>query len=160
MFEHFSRTLGIPVVLLRLNYACELRYGVLVDLARRIWTGQPLDLGMGWFNCLWQGDANAQTLQALALTSSPPFILNLTGPELLRVRDVAEEMAHRMNRPVTFTGAEGGSALLNNARPALTRFGPPRVPANELLAWVADWVKRGGPDLGKPTHFESRDGRF
>ncbi len=160
MFEHFSRTLGIPTALIRLNYACELRYGVLVDLARRIWTGQPVDLGMGWFNCLWQGDANALTLQSLALAATPPFVLNLTGPELLRVRDVAGALARRMNHPVTFTGAEGEAALLNNARKALARFGPPRVPASELIAWVADWVMRGGPDLGKPTHFESRDGRF
>ena len=160
MFEHFSRTLGIPVVLLRLNYACELRYGVLVDLARRIWTGQPVDLGMGWFNCLWQGDANALTLQALALTATPPRVLNLTGPEMLNVRGVAEQLARRMNRPVTFTGTEGQAALLNNAAVALTRFGPPRVPAAELIEWVADWVMRGGMDLGKPTHFESRDGRF
>ncbi|MEQ2007604.1 MAG: NAD-dependent epimerase/dehydratase family protein [Limisphaerales bacterium] len=160
MFEHFSRTLGIPTALIRLNYACELRYGVLVDLARRIWTGQPVDLGMGWFNCLWQGDANAQTLQSLALTATPPFILNLTGPELLRVRDVAGELGSRMNRPVTFTGSEGEAALLNNASQAQARFGQPRVSANELLGWVADWVMRGGSDLGKPTHFESRDGRF
>ncbi len=160
MFEHFSRTLGIPTVLLRLNYACELRYGVLVDLARKIWTGQPVDLGMGWFNCLWQGDANALTLQSLALTATPPCVLNLTGPELLRVRDVAEELARRMNRPATLTGAEGNSALLNNASQALTRFGPLRVCASELLGWVAEWVQRGGPDHGKPTHFESRDGRF
>ncbi len=160
MFEHFSRTFGIPVVLLRLNYACELRYGVLVDLARKIWTGQPVNLGMGWFNCLWQGDANAMTLQSLALTTAPPAVLNLTGPELLRVRDVAEELGRRLNRSVTFTGAEGATALLNNAGAALMRFGPPRVPAAELLDWAAGWVKHGGPDLGKPTHFESRDGRF
>jgi len=160
MFEHFSRTLAIPTALLRLNYACELRYGVLVDLARKIWASQPVDLGMGWFNCLWQGDANAQTLQALALTTSPPFVLNLTGPEPLRVRDVAEELGRSMNCPVTFTGKESESALLNNAAEARRRFGPPRVPASELLGWVADWVRRGGPDLGKPTHFESRDGRF
>ena len=160
MFEHFSRTLGIPVVLLRLNYACELRYGVLVDLAQRIWAGEPVDLGMGWFNCLWQGDANAMALQALALTASPPRVLNLTGPELLNVRAVAEKLARRMGRPVTFTGTEGDSALLNNAAAALARFGPPRVPAAELLNWVADWVMRGGATLGKPTHFESRDGRF
>lgn len=160
MFEHFSRTLGIPTVLLRLNYACELRYGVLVDLARKIWTGQPVDLGMGWFNCLWQGDANALTLQSLTLTATPPAVLNLTGPALLRVRDVAENLARRLSRPVTFTGTEGEAALLNNASQALARFDPPRVPASELLAWVADWVMRGGPDLGKPTHFESRDGRF
>ncbi|MBI5799834.1 MAG: NAD(P)-dependent oxidoreductase [Verrucomicrobia bacterium] len=160
MFEHFSRTLGIPTALIRLNYACELRYGVLVDLARKIWAGQPVDLGMGWFNCLWQGDANAHTLQTLALTATPPFVLNLTGPELLRVRDVAGELARRMSRPVTFTGAESSSALLNNAARCLGRFGPPRVSAQELLGWVAEWVMRGGPDLGKPTHFESRDGRF
>ncbi len=160
MFEHFSRTLGIPTALIRLNYACELRYGVLVDLARRVWTGQPVDLGIGWFNCLWQGDANAQTLQSLVLTAAPPFVLNLTGPELLRVRDVADELGRRMNRAVTFTGSEGEAALLNNASQALTRFGPPRVPADQLLGWVADWVMRGGSDLGKPTHFESRDGRF
>ncbi|KAF0178905.1 MAG: nucleoside-diphosphate-sugar epimerase [Limisphaerales bacterium] len=160
MFEHFSRTLGVPVSLLRLNYACELRYGVLVDLAKQIWAGQPVDLGMGWFNCIWQGDANAQTFQALALTTSPPFVLNLTGPELLRVRDVAEELGRRMNRPATFTGAEADSALLNNAAEARRRFGPPRISASELLGWVAGWVMRGGPDLGKPTHFESRDGRF
>ena len=160
IFEHFSRTLGIPTTLIRLNYACELRYGVLVDLARKIWTGQPVDLGMSWFNCLWQGDANAQTLQSLALTTTPPFVLNLTGPELLRVRDVAEELGRRMNRPVTFTAAEGDSALLNNASKTLARFGAPRVCASDLLSWVAEWVMRGGPDLGKPTHFESRDGRF
>ena len=160
MFEHFSRTLGIATTLIRLNYACELRYGVLLDIARKIWIGQPVDLGMGWFNCLWQGDANAMTLQSLALTATPPFVLNLTGPELLRVRDVADELARRMNRPVTFTGTEGEAALLNNASQALTYFGPPRVPARELLGWVADWVMRGGPDLGKPTHFESRDGRY
>lgn len=160
MFEHFSRTLGQPAALLRLNYACELRYGVLVDLARKVWTGQPVDLGMGWFNCLWQGDANAQTLQSLALTTTPPTVLNLTGPELLGVRAVVEKLACHMNRPVTYTGVEGEAALLSNASPALARFGPPRVSAGELLTWVADWVMRGGPDLGKPTHFESLDGRY
>ncbi len=160
LFEHFSRTLGIPVVLLRLNYACELRYGVLVDLARRIWTGQPVDVGMGWFNCLWQGDANAMTLQSFALARTPPHVLNLTGPELLSVRTVAEQLGHRMHRPVNFTGSEGQSALLNHAGEALRRFGPPRVAAAELIGWAADWVMQGGVDLGKPTHFESRDGRF
>ena len=95
-----------------------------------------------------------------AVSTAPPAVLNLTGPELLRVRDVAEELGRRLNRSVTFTGAEGATALLNNARAALMRFGPPRVPAAELLDWVAGWVKHGGPDLGKPTHFESRDGRF
>ena len=160
MFEHFSRTLGIPTVIVRLNYACELRYGVLVDIARKVWTGQPVDLGMGWFNCLWQGDANALTLQSLALAATPPLALNLTGSELLGVRAVAEKLAHRMNRPVDFTGTEGNAALLSNSAQCFERLGAPRVSAGELLGWVADWVMSGGPDLGKPTHFESRDGRY
>lgn len=160
IFEHFSRTLGIPTALIRLNYACELRYGVLVDIARKIWTGRPVDIGMGWFNCLWQGDANAMTLQSLALTVTPPFPLNLTGPEVLRVHTVADELGRRMKRSVTFTGTEGEAALLNNASQAVAHFGPPRIPVDVLLRWVADWVMRGGSDLGKPTHFESRDGRY
>lgn len=152
LFEHFSRTLGIPVVLLRLNYACELRYGVLVDLARRIWTGQPVDVGMGWFNCLWQGDANAMTLQSFALARTPPHVLNLTGPELLSVRTVAEQLGHRMHRPVSFTGSEGQSALLNHAGEALRRFGPPRVAAAELIGWAADWVMQGAwTSASRPT---------
>lgn len=126
MFEHFSRTLGIPTVIVRLNYACELRYGVLVDIARKVWTGQPVDLGMGWFNCLWQGDANALTLQSLALAATPPLALNLTGPELLGVRAVAEKLAHRMNRPVDFTGTEGNAALLSNSAQCFERLGAPR----------------------------------
>ena len=125
IYDYHSRRNGTPTLLLRLNYACELRYGVIVVLARKIWTGQPVDLGMSWFNCLWQGDANAHALQSLALATTPPTILNLTGPELLNVRAVAGQLAHHLHRPVTFTGTAGDAALLNNARVALTRFGPP-----------------------------------
>jgi nucleoside-diphosphate-sugar epimerase len=160
MFEYFSRTLGIPITILRLNYACELRYGVLVDIAQLVWTGQPIDLAMGHFNILWQGDANAMALRSLAHTASPPCILNLTGPELLSVREVAERFGTLLGKPPRFAGYETGSALLNNAAKSFQLFGQPSVAAEQLVHWVADWVKRDGSTLGKPTHFEARDGKF
>ena len=158
--EHFSRTQGTPAVILRLNYAVELRYGVLLDVARRVLAGGPVELGMGHFNALWQGDANALALCALGRATSPPGVLNLAGPELLSVRRVAEEFGALLGRPVTFRGAEGADALLSNGQEAHRLFGYPRVPAGQVVRWVADWLLRGGPTLGKPTHFEVRDGRF
>jgi nucleoside-diphosphate-sugar epimerase len=160
MFEHFSRALGIPVVLLRLNYAVELRYGVLADLARKVWAGEPVDLAMGHFNCIWQADANAMTLQSLALATSPALVLNVTGPGVLRVRDVCEALADRLRRRVRFTGEEAPTALLNNASAAQKLLGSPATSLDTMLGRVAGWVKRGGASLGKPTHFESRDGKF
>ena len=160
VFEHFSRAHGTPVALVRLNYACDLRYGVLVDIARRVWAGEPVDLGMGYFNTIWQGDANGMVLKAFEYVASPPWVVNVTGPETLSVRAVAQRLGQLMNRPPRFTGAEGDSALLSDARRAIGLFGPPGVAADKLTGWVADWVMRGGRSLGKPTHFESRDGRF
>lgn len=160
IFEHFSRTLNIPVALLRLNYAVELRYGVLVDLAQRVWAGQAIDLAMGNFNVIWQGDANAQALQAFDHVASPPFVVNITGPELLSVRRIAEEFGRLFGKEVAFRGQEAGDALLSNAQQALGLFGYPRVGVQQMVSWVADWVRRGGPTLGKPTHFKTRDGKF
>jgi nucleoside-diphosphate-sugar epimerase len=160
VFEHFSRTLDIPMTLIRLNYACELRYGVLVDLAQRVWRDEPLDVSMGYFNIIWQGDANAMSLQAFDLAGVPPAVINLTGPEVLRVRDVAEQLGALLGKTPRFVGTEAETALLSNAQPALTRIGPTRVSAEQLTRWVADWVMRGGSTLGKPTHFESREGKF
>jgi nucleoside-diphosphate-sugar epimerase len=160
VFEHFSRAHGTPVAIVRLNYACELRYGVLVDLARMVWAGEPIDLGMGYFNTIWQGDACAMTLRAFEHAASPPRVINVTGPETLSVRSVAESFARLMGRPVRFSGSEADTALLSDARRGLDLLGPPRVGADRLTEWVADWVMRGGPSLGKPTHFESRDGQF
>jgi nucleoside-diphosphate-sugar epimerase len=160
MFEYFSRALHIPTALIRLNYACDLRYGVMVDLARRVWSGQPVDLTMGHFNTIWQGDANAWTLLAFEHVAVPPWIVNVTGPELLSVRAVCERFGRTMNKPVCFTWTESETALLSNAKRASERFRPPRVGADRLMEWVAHWVMRGGAHLGKPTHFESRLGRF
>jgi dTDP-4-dehydrorhamnose reductase len=160
IFEYFSRSLHIPVALLRLNYAQEMRYGVLVDLARRVWEGRPVELGMGYFNALWQADANAMALASLTHASVPPFVLNVAGPEVLSVRRVGEEFGRLFDKPVTFTGAEGRDALLSNGQLGHRLFGYPRVSVGQMIHWIADWVARGGETLNKPTHFEVRDGRF
>ncbi len=160
VFEHFSRTLGVPVVLLRLNYACELRYGVLADVARKVAAGEPIDLPMGHFNALWQGDANAWALQAFAHAASPPRVLNLAGPELISVRRVAEEFGRLLGRPPVLRGTESADAILSNSQAAVRLFGYPRVGVRQMTEWVARWVRDGGPSLDKPTHFEVRDGAF
>lgn len=160
IYEYMSSLYNIPMAIIRLNYACELRYGVLVDLARQVADGRPIDLAMGAFNTIWQGDANAMSLQAFDHVATPPRPLNLTGPEVLRVREVAQALADAMGRTVTFEGTEAPDALLSNAAQAHALFGPPRIKPDRLIAWVADWVRRGGASLGKPTHFEVRDGAF
>lgn len=160
MYEHFSRSLGIPMTILRLNYATEMRYGVLVDLASRVLKGEPIDLTMGHLNAIWQGDANAMALCALEHTTSPPQVLNLAGPEVLSVRRVAEEFGRLLGKPVVLQGTEAQDAYLSNAQLSHRLFGYPRVPVQQMIHWIADWVQRGGKSLGKPTHFEVRDGKF
>jgi len=160
IFEFFSKTWSIPMVLIRLFYACELRYGVLVDLARKLLSGEPIDLGMGWFNIIWQGDNNAMTLLALERAATPPFLLNVTGPEILSVRETSEAMGRLLGVAPRFTGPETTTACLGNAAKSHRLFGTPRIGADRLIAWVANWVKRGGEYLGKPTHFEVRDGKY
>jgi len=160
VFEYFSRSAGTRVVMLRLNYACDLRYGVLVDLATRVWRAEPIDLAMGQFNTIWQADANAMALRALDHASTPPWVVNVTGPEVLSVRAVCEDYGQLMGRAVRFVGRESDTALLADARRGIGVLGSPRVTAEELIEGVARWVARGGRTLGKPTKFESRDGRF
>jgi nucleoside-diphosphate-sugar epimerase len=160
LFEYFSRESQTPTALIRLNYACDLRYGVLVDLAQRVRDGAAIDLTMGYLNTIWQGDANAMTLRALEHAATPARVINVTGPERLPVRDVCERLGRLMGRPVRFVGTEADTALLSDARRGLELLGPPRVDADTLIEWVAHWVSKGGRSLGKPTHFESRDGSF
>jgi nucleoside-diphosphate-sugar epimerase len=160
IFEYFSQTNRTPMTILRLNYATELRYGVLGDIARKVYSGEPIDLRMGYFNAIWQGDANAMSLQTFDHVTSPPQILNLAGPELLNVRTVAETFANRFQIPVRFTGIESTDALLNNARLSHRLFGSPRISASQMIDWIAQWVQIGGRSLDKPTHFEVRDGKF
>jgi nucleoside-diphosphate-sugar epimerase len=160
LFEYFSRAYGTPVAVLRLNYATEMRYGVLIDLAGRVSRREPVDLTMGYFNAIWQADANAMAIAALAHTSSPPLIVNLAGPEELSVRETCIELARLLGVDVSFTGREAQDAVLSNGACGRALLGAPRVDAARLLAWTADWIQRGGDLLGKPTHFESRTGRF
>jgi nucleoside-diphosphate-sugar epimerase len=160
IFTHFSREYNIPVALLRLNYAHEMRYGVMVDLAQKVAAGQPIDLAMGHFNAIWQGDNNAMTLRAFDHVATPPFIVNLAGPQTLGVRRVAEELGRLLGKQVAFRGSEAEDALLSNGGKAFGLFGRPTVPEEQIMQWIADWQRRGGPTLNKPTHFETRDGRF
>jgi len=160
VFQYFSARLGTPAVLVRLNYAIDLRYGVLTDIAGRVASGRPVDLTMGRVNVIWQGDANAAILRCLTHCASPPLVLNLTGPESHRVRDLAGELGRRLDRRPVFSGQESPDALLSCAERYVRMFGPPRVSIGQMLDWVAHWTRIGGPTLGKPTHFEARDGRF
>lgn len=160
MFTYAAMEFGTPVTLLRLNYAVELRYGVLVDIAVKVRDGIPVDLSMGFVNIVWQGYANSVCFRSLGIASTPPRVLNLTGPETLRVRDLALEFGRRLGREPVLTGEEQATALLNNASDCHRTFGMPDVGVDELIGWVADWVCEGGELLGKPTKFQVRDGKF
>jgi len=160
IFEDASARRGTRVAIVRLNYAIDLRYGVLVDIASRVLGGEPIDLRMGYVNVIWQGDANDWALRCLAHASAPPFVVNVTGAETLSVREIAERFGELLHRAPAFTGTEASDALLSNASLAHSLFGPPSVTTETLLAWVAEWVRAGRPLLGKPTHFEERAGTF
>ena len=161
IMDHFSRENGTPLTLVRLNYAIDLRYGILLDIAQKVRAGDPIDLTMGNVNVVWQGDAGAYVLQALALCASPAEVLNVSGPETVSVRWLASRFAALLNTAApNFVGVEAPTALLNNAGRCHRLFGYPRVPLERMVEWVADWVARDGPTLSKPTHFEVRDGRF
>ncbi|NUR90388.1 MAG: NAD(P)-dependent oxidoreductase [Nonomuraea sp.] len=160
VMSHFSEQYGTPLALIRLNYAVELRYGVLVDLAQKVNTGTPIDLSTGQVNVVWQGYANEVTLRALRHASAPPYVLNLTGPELLSVRQLATDLGRALGREPVFSGQEAPTALLSNAARCHRTYGYPELTPAELIEHVARWVAEGGRLLGKPTKFERRDGQF
>lgn len=160
MFQYGAHAFGTPSVLLRLNYACELRYGVLLDIGRKVFERTPVDLTMGMANVIWQGDANSICLQSLRHCQTPPLILNLTGPEALSVRWIALEFGRRFGIEPQFQGEESATALLNNSSRATQLFGYPTVTPAQMIDWIAGWIGMGGGTLGKPTHFQTRDGRF
>ena len=160
MFEHFSAVHGTPGRLFRLNYAIDLRYGVLFDIASKVAAGAPVDVTMGHVNVIWQGDANAQALRCLAHCTTPTTPLNCSGPETISVRVIAEELARRLGREAVVTGTEAPTALLTNTARANALFGYPSVALGQMLDWTADWVAKGGTSLGKPTKFEVRGGAF
>ena len=160
LFEYHALRLGTPLVLLRLNYAVDLRYGVLLEIAKTVWAERPVDLTTGHLNCIWQGDANDLILRSLELATSPPAVFNLTGSTVLSVANIARRFAVLMNRKVAFTGEEASTALLSNSAALCAKLGKPATPLDSVLQWTADWVMRGGETYGKPTHFQVRDGKY
>jgi dTDP-4-dehydrorhamnose reductase len=160
VLEYFSQRDNTPMALLRLCYAVELRYGVLLDIAQKVHAGKSIDLTNGFFNCIWQGDANNLILRALALAKCPSTVWNLCRPEVFSVREVAAQLGQLLARPPQFTGSENPTALLCNSRPLCDALGDPPTPLAPILRWIADWVRRNGATLGKPTGFEVRDGRY
>jgi nucleoside-diphosphate-sugar epimerase len=160
MFEYGSRQWGTEVTILRLNYAIDLRYGVLLDIGTAVFERRPIDLRMAFVNIIWQGDANSVCLQTFVHCQAPPLILNLTGPDTLRVKFLAEEFGHRFNVQPIFVSEEMPTALLSNAAKAHQMFGYPSVTTTQMIDWTAAWISSGGPRLNMPTHFDVRDGKF
>ncbi len=160
VFDYYAERNGTKVAIMRLNYAVDLRYGVLTDIALKVFHSKAVDVRMGHVNVIWQGDANARAIRMLEYAAAPPFIMNVTGRETVSVRDLAKKFAERFRRSPIFTGSEERTALLSNASRSEQLFGSPGVTLEQLIAWTAVWLRHGGTLLDKPTHFEARDGKF
>ncbi len=160
MFTHASNQFRTSVAILRLNYAIDLRYGILLDIAEKVYGEQPVDVTMGAANVIWQRDANAVALRSIGHCQSPPMLLNLTGPEIVSIRWLATRFGEIFGKVPVFEGVEADTALLSNAARCHQLFGYPRISLEQMTQWVAHWVEIGGMTLGKPTKFEVRDGKF
>jgi nucleoside-diphosphate-sugar epimerase len=159
MFQHFSHQHGTPGRLLRLSYAIDMRYGVLHDVAQKVLHREPIDLSMGHANIIWQGEANDWSLRTLAHCETPTQPLNVSGPRI-SIREAAHGLGRRLGIAPVLTGREADTAWLVDCTEAFRLFGPPQVGLETMLDWTADWVRRGGATLGKPTHYEARDGKY
>ena len=160
MFEFGSKQYQTRTCLIRLNYSVELRYGVLVDIAIKVKNQEAIDLSMGYFNVIWQGDMNDMVLRSLGKCESPARILNITGEQILSVKEVALEFGKLFNAEPEFVNEEAKTALLNNSEQAFQFFGRPKVSSRQMIRWIADWLKEERETLGKPTHYEVRDGKY
>jgi nucleoside-diphosphate-sugar epimerase len=160
MFEHFSRQFGTKGRIVRLNYAIDMRYGVLHDVAVEVRAGTPIDLAMGHVNVIWQGDANTQILRLLAHATSPISPINISGPETLSIRWLAERFGAHFGKAPVFKGTEAADGWLVNTKAAAALLGAPSVPIERMIAWTADWISRDQRSLGKETHYDTRDGTY
>lgn len=160
VFTHYAKRFSTPLTLYRLNYAVELRYGVLIDLATKLICGEPIDLTTGWLNLIWQGDAVDRAIRCLDIASPTPTVINVTGARAHAVQDLAVELGRRLNRKAQFTGTPAPTAWLADASASFRRFGPVNVDLTQILDWTSTYLQRGGNLLGKPTHFETRSGSF
>jgi len=160
VFEFYAVRHHTRIATCRLNYAIELRYGVLVDVALKVYRGEPVSVEMGYVNVIWQGDANRIALECLPLASSPPFVVNVTGADILSVRELAEWFAERFGKSAQVSGTERADALLSNTSRMRETFAAAEVSLDQMREWVAQWIEQDGPLLGKATKFEARDGRY
>ncbi|MEZ5365255.1 MAG: NAD(P)-dependent oxidoreductase [Bryobacterales bacterium] len=160
IFQYFSERNGTKTAILRLNYAIDLRYGVLRDIADQVAAGTPIDVSMGYANVIWQRDANSVALRAFAHVSSPPFLLNLTGSDTISTRAVAQKFGKLLGKEPQFVGKEADTALLNNAALCREQFEAETVTLDWMIEQIAGWIQAGGKSLGKPTHFQEREGKF
>lgn len=160
IFTYFSHKNSTPILLFRLNYAIDMRYGVLLELAKQVYNGENVDLSMGQVNVIWQGDANEYALRSLLLCSTRPELLNITGPEKVSTRWIAEQFAARFNKSAKFVNSEQPTSLLNNASKAHKLLGYPSVSLGQMIDWTAEWIKNDGVTHNKPTHFQERQGAF
>lgn len=160
LFEFFSSRNRTPVAIVRLNYAIDLRYGVLADIGLRVWRNAPVPLGMGYVNVIWQGDASRIAIEALRHAATPPFVVNVTGASSLSVRELADAFGKAFGKSARFVGEERPDALLSNTERMRATFSAPEVDVDTMVSWIAEWIRADGPMLGKPTHFEERAGKF
>jgi nucleoside-diphosphate-sugar epimerase len=160
VLEFYSERNRTPVAIIRLNYAIDLRYGVLADIGMRVWRGEPVPVAMGYVNVIWQGDASRIAIEALAHSATPPFVVNVTGQETLAVREIAQSFANVFGKSARLRGKERADALLSNTERMRSIFSPPDVAVETMIQWLADWIRGNGATLGKPTHFEERTGKF
>ena len=160
MFEYFSAEHGTPGRLFRLNYAIDMRYGVLHDVGRKVRDGEAIDLSMGHVNVIWQGDANSVALRCLARATTPTTPINVTGLETIEIRWLAAEFGKLLGRTPKVTGKESPTGWLNDASRMAREFGPPSVPLSKMIEWTADWRERDMDRLNNPTHYEVRDGKY
>ncbi|MBP1994824.1 NAD-dependent epimerase/dehydratase family protein [Paenibacillus eucommiae] len=160
VFEYFSHKHGTPLVIYRLNYAIDMRYGVLLEMAKQVKAGKPIDVTMGSLNCIWQGDANEIAIRALNVCSNPPKVLNVSGPETISLRWLATMFGQRFGVDVSFVGEESPTAYISNSAKAHQLFGYPSVSLLQMIDWTAEWLNAGGHVWNKPTHFQEREGKY